>query len=104
MIKIVLYYTKDIYDVFNIEDGYIIIEDKKYSPTIEYHEDHNLFTFVINKENTYTVKVNLDNKFYDCFTQPLYLNKELIDPLMYYIDFEEIDKSYSIDEDEDSYG
>lgn len=104
MLQIFLRYTKDNYDIFNIEDGYIVLEETKYFPTIEYNKNFNLFTFIIDKENTYTIKINLDNKFYDCFTQPLYLNNELIDPLKYQIHFEENEIYVSSEDEEDFYG
>jgi hypothetical protein len=105
MVNIVLYYTKDVYDIFNIQDGYLIIKDKEFFPTIEYNEKYNKFTFTIDETNIYTMKVNLDNHIYDCFTQDLYLNNEIIDPLMYRINFEEIeDNNSSKEDDEDSCG
>ena len=104
MLHVVLYYIKDIYDVFNIEDGYIIIGNKKFHPVITYNEKYNLFTFYINDSIIYTVKINIDNKFYDCFTQPFYLNEEIMDPLTYQINFIESESLYSLEDEEDSYG
>ncbi len=104
MLQIVLYYNKNIYDIFNVEDGYIIIENRKIYPNITYNEKYNLFTFYIADNITYTVKINIDNKFYDCFTQPLYLNAEIMDPLTYKINFIESESLYSFDDEEDSCG
>jgi len=104
MLQLVFYYIKDIYDVFNIEDGYIVIGNRKIPATITYNEKYNLFTFYVTNNVIYTVKINIDNKFYDCFTQPLYLNEEIVDPLMYQINFIESENLYSLEDDEDSYG
>jgi hypothetical protein len=104
MIEITLYYIKDKYDIFNIEDGYLLLEHKKYFPVIDYQEDYNLFTFIIDENIKYTMKINLNNNFYDCFTQSLFRNDEELHPLEYKINFEEIEhEEFTIDE-EDSYG
>jgi hypothetical protein len=106
MIEIVLYFSKDIYDIFNIEDGYLLLDNIKYPAIIEYNENYNLFTFIIDKSVKYTMKININNHVYDCFTQPLFRNNDELHPFDYKISYEELNiKDFvSSDEDEDSYG
>ncbi len=106
MIEIVLYFSKDIYDIFNIEDGYLLLEDKEYPANIQYNKNYNLFTFIIDESVRYTIKINVDNHCYDYFTQSLFKNNEKINTLDYKISYKELNPKdfFSSDEDEDSYG
>jgi hypothetical protein len=106
MLEITLYYTKDTDDIYNIEDGYLLLENIKYSPIIDYQENCNQFTFVIDENTKYTMKININNRFYDCFTQPLFRNEEELHPLECKINFEEIEQEEIIyfSEGEDSCG
>ena len=104
MISVILQYIKESEDVYHIEDGYLLLETKKYYPTIDYQEDYNIFTFTIDENTKYTMRI--DNKAYNCFTQPLNLINENNNLTIYEIIFEEVEKeiSYCIYDDEDSCG
>ncbi len=104
MLEITLYYIKDEYDIINIEDGYLLLENKKYFPVISYEDKYNTFTFIINENTKYTMNINLNNRFYDCFTQPLFKNEEELHPLECKINFEEVEQEELSSDEEDSYG